>query len=346
MKIDDREISIKHRPYLIAELSANHDGNIDKALELIELAKCSGADAVKLQTYTPETMTIDCDSSDFLLKEGLWQGKSLYELYSQAFTPWEWHTKLFEKARSLDLTIFSSPFDETAVDFLESLNVPAYKLASFEMKDLPLVEKIVSTNKPIIVSTGMSELNEIYETASILKSSDYVLLHCISEYPAIAENYQLNALLTLKNEFNTLVGLSDHTITNDIAIASIAMGACVIEKHFTDSRKNQTCDSAFSLEPHEFLSLRKSIDTVWQAIGSEDYLLQKRNDGNQQFRRSIYVVQDISKGEIFNENNIKRIRPGYGLAPKYFHDVIGKKASRDISRGSALNFEMIDYEKR
>jgi len=332
------------KPMVIAELSGNHNGSLERALKLLEIAKQSGADAVKLQTYTPDTMTIDCDLPDFKVEGGLWGGKTLYELYQWAHTPWEWHEALFKKARELEILIFSSPFDETAVDFLETLAVPAYKIASFEMTDLPLVEYVAKTGKPLIVSTGMASLEEIEELVATVKKTgneDLILLHCVSSYPALHSEYNLHTMVDLHQRFGVLTGLSDHSLTNVTAISSVALGACVVEKHFTFSRKDGGPDAAFSLEPEELGALCRDVKIAAETLGKVNYELTAGEQKSKGFRRSIYAVRDIKEGEVFNLDNIKRIRPGFGLAPKYFTKTLGCRASQDIKRGTPISRVLI-----
>ena len=337
--IDERKIGPTCPPYLIAELSGNHNGDLNRALHLLELAKNSGASAVKIQTYTPDTMTIDCDRDDFKVSGGLWDGKSLYELYEWAHTPWEWHQALFDRARELGITLFSSPFDETAVDFLEDLGAPAYKIASFEMTDLPLVQKVALTGKPVIISTGMATFDEIEETVQVMRdchNENLVLLHCVSSYPATHKEANLRTIPALRERFGTLVGLSDHTLTNATAVASVALGATVLEKHFIDTRASEGPDSAFSVEPEEFKVLTTECTQAWEALGEVKSAPTKSEQSSLAFRRSLYVVADVRKGEVLNESNLRRIRPGYGVAPKYFEHLLGKAAHRDFARGEPI----------
>ncbi|MCH9770563.1 MAG: pseudaminic acid synthase [Gammaproteobacteria bacterium] len=343
-KIKNRSIGPGYPPLVIAEISANHNQSFDRALAIVKAAIEAGADAIKLQTYTADTMTIDVAGEDFQITDpsSLWAGRSLYSLYEEAHTPWEWHQKLFDYCTKHDVLAFSSPFDETAVDFLESLNVPAYKVASFEMTDLPLIRKIAATGKPMIISTGLANREEIAETVITAKQAgceSICLLHCVSAYPAKAEDYYLRTIDDLAASFNTLVGLSDHTLTNSTAVASIALGACVIEKHFTLSRADGGPDAAFSLEPAELKQLCLDVKTVWQALGEANYTLKAGEAANLKFRRSIYAVENIAKGEVFSVDNIRRIRPGFGLAPKFFEDLLGKQALVDIAKGMPIKAE-------
>lgn len=341
--IDDRKIGPDYPPYIIAELSANHNGDINRAFQIMEEAKKAGADAVKLQTYTADTITVDCDAEEFQIHGGLWDGKNLYQLYKEAQMPWEWHKPLFAKAKELGITIFSSPFDFTAVDLLEELNAPAYKIASFELVDLPLIKRVAQTGKPMIMSTGMANEQEIAEAIAVAKENgcqELVVLHCVSGYPAPADQYNLRTIADMQSRFNVIIGLSDHTIDNATAITSIALGACVIEKHVTLNRDGGGPDDSFSLEPHELAALCKDAKTAWAALGKVNYERTEAEKGNVKFRRSLYVVKDIKQGELFTTENVKSIRPGYGIAPKYLEEVIGKKAKTDIKRNTPLNTDL------
>jgi N-acetylneuraminate synthase len=341
--IDDRKIGAQQRPYIIAELSANHNGDLGRALEIIDAAKKCGADAIKLQTYTPDTMTIDCDLPDFMIKGGLWDGYKLYDLYKWAQTPFEWHQAMFEHARKINISVFSTPFDETAVDLLESLDAPAYKIASFEVTDLPLIRKVASTGKPIIMSTGMAneiEIDEAVKTARESGCEDLVLLHCISSYPAPVEQSNLRQMSVLAERFDTIPGLSDHTMGTTVSTAAVALGACVIEKHFTLSRNDAGPDSAFSLEPAELSLLCKEAYSTWQALGVPGFRRQKAEEDNEIFRRSIYFVRDLPAGAIIGASDIRRIRPGLGLAPKYFDDLIGKRLKNGVSKGERTSWDL------
>ena len=339
IRIGNREIGPNHPPFIIAELSGNHNGSLEKALELVDIAHKAGADAIKLQTYTADTMTIDCDLPDFHIKGGLWDNHNLYQLYEWAHTPWEWHAALFKRAEELGLICFSSPFDESAVDFLETLNPPAYKIASFELLDLPLIAHVAKTGKPLIMSTGMAnkqEIAEAYQCAKDNGAEQIVLLHCISGYPTPLEQANLHTIPLLINDFSALVGLSDHTLGTAAASTAIALGACVIEKHITRARAEGGPDAAFSLEPQELSQLVTSCHDAWSALGSASYDKKAAELANTKFRRSIYVVKNIQQGELFTQENIRRIRPGYGLAPKYYHQLIGQKAWQDFQRGEPL----------
>jgi len=342
VNINQRKIGEDQPPYLVAEISANHNGQLNKALEIMRAAKQAGAHAIKLQTYTPDTITLDCEKSDFLIKSGPWKGYKLYDLYKQAHTPFEWHKTLFDHARKLDITCFSSPFDESAVDLLEDLNAPAYKIASFEAIDLPLIKYVANTGKPMIISTGMANLTEIQEAVDTALSngcSELILLHCISAYPAPIAESNLRTLQDLASRYPVVVGLSDHTLGTTAAVTAVALGASFIEKHFTLSRNDPGPDSAFSLEPSEFSVLCKSSKDAWLALGRAGYEQKESEKINTLFRRSLYFVKDIKKGEIVTEDNMRSIRPGFGLAPKYYPDVIGKTLVNDVERGNPVAWQ-------
>ena len=344
IKIKNRFIGDGHPPYIVAELSANHNGDIDKAKDIIRLAKDAGADAVKFQTYTPDTLTIDCDKSDFMIRSGLWSGYKLYDLYKEAYTPYEWHRPLFKYCDEIGITCFSTPFDETAVDLLEELNCPAYKISSFEMVDLPLIKYVARTGKPMIISTGMANLTEIEEAVNTAKDNgckDIILLHCISSYPAPVEQSNILTVPDIVKKFNILSGLSDHTLGTTVSIAAVSLGACFIEKHFTRSRKEEGPDSSFSIEPKEFNQLCKSTMDAWKSLGSAGYERKEAEEKNVVFRRSIYFVEDVYKGDVITLENIKRIRPGYGLAPKYYQQLLGKKLTRNVKRGDPVSWDDI-----
>lgn len=337
--IDGKKIGPDFPPYIIAELSANHNGDINRAFEILEMAKRCGADAIKIQTYTQDTLTIDCDKPEFKVKGGLWDGRTLYDLYTEAHMPWEWHKPLFEKAKELGITIFSSPFDFSAVDLLEELGAPAYKIASFEAIDLPLIEYVAKTGKPMIISTGMAneeEIREAVETAKNAGCKELVVLHCVSGYPAPASDYNLATISDMAKRFNVLTGLSDHTIDNTTAITSVALGACLIEKHVTLDRNGGGPDDSFSLEEPELKQLCDDSKTAWAATGAVNYERKESEKGNMIFRRSLYVVKDVAAGETFTHENIRSIRPGYGLAPKHLKDIVGKKSTKNILRGTPL----------
>jgi N-acetylneuraminate synthase len=341
--INDRKIGYNSPPYIIAELSANHNGDINKALKIIKEAKQAGADAVKIQTYTPDTITINCHSENFQIHGGLWDGLTLYELYKKAYTPWEWHKSLFDYAQKLGITIFSSPFDFTAVDLLEDLQTPAYKVASFEIVDLPLIKYIAQTHKPMIISTGMANDTEILEAVETAKEGgckQIAILHCVSSYPAEAKDYNLRTLVDMQQRFSLPTGLSDHTLSNTTAITAVALGACIIEKHFTLDRNNGGPDDSFSLETKDFTALCQETRTAWEALGEINYGRKKSEQGNIKFRRSLYAVKDIKKGDLFTHENIRSIRPGNGIAPKYLDSFIGKTAKEDINFGTPLQLKM------
>jgi pseudaminic acid synthase len=340
---------LKHT-FIVAELSANHNHDIDIALKTIKAAKDSGVDAVKLQTYTPDTITIDCDNEYFQIKQGtLWDGMTLYELYKQAYTPWEWHKELFEYAHDIGIEIFSTPFDKTAVDFLETLNNPIYKIASFEITDIPLIEYAASKMKPMVISTGIATLEEITDAVAACRNSgnnDITLLKCTSAYPAPLEEANLLTILDMKMKFDVNVGLSDHTMGTISAITAAALGAKMIEKHFILDRKIGGPDAAFSMEPTELSQMIKQIRMVEQALGAVSYELSDKMKVNRKFSRSLFVVKDIKGDDVFTEENVRSIRPGDGISPKYLKDVLGKYAAKDISRGTPLANDMwYEYKK-
>lgn len=344
-KIDKREIGEGGPVFIIAELSANHLGNFDLAVETINAIKDSGADAVKFQTYTPDTITLDSQNEYFQIKQGtIWDGKNLHDLYQDAYMPWEWQPKLKKIAEKLGLIVFSSPFDKTSVDFLEDMDMPAYKIASFEITDIPLIEYVSSTGKPIIISTGIAELCDIELAVKTCKkegNDQIALLKCTSSYPAPLEEINLNTIPNLKEIFSTVVGLSDHTLSNSVPVASIALGAKIIEKHFILDRGLGGPDADFSLEPEEFKNMVKSVKEVEKALGNVSYELTEKTRNSREFSRSLFAVKDVKKGEKFTEDNVKSIRPGFGLHPKYISDIIGKMASKDISKGTPLKWDLI-----
>ncbi len=345
MVIGGRAIGIAHPPFIVAELSANHGGSLARALAVIEAAKAAGADAVKLQTYTADTMTIDHDGPDFRINGGLWDGRRLYELYEEAHTPWDWHAALFAKGRELGIPVFSTPFDGSAVDFLETLDPPAYKLASFELLDLPLLRRIAATKRPVIMSTGMATPEEIAESVEAFRTAGgraLILLHCVSGYPTPPEQSNLRRIPELAKQFDCPVGLSDHTLGTEVAIASVALGACVIEKHFTLARADGGPDSAFSLEPDELRALVRGVRTAFEALGSGATERAEVEKGSLVFRRSIYVVRDIGAGEPLTADNLRIIRPGFGLPPREFEKVLGRKARRALVRGTALTWDAVE----
>lgn len=343
--IAGRSIGEQAAPYVIAEMSANHNGKIENAFDIIRMAKQSGADAVKIQTYKPDTITMDIDSPEFQISGGLWDGQSLYQLYQQAHMPWEWHQPLFEFAQQQGITIFSSPFDFTAVDLLEDLNAPAYKIASFEAVDLPLIKYAASTGKPLIISTGMAdqeEIQEAVEAAYEAGCSQLALLHCVSGYPAPAEDYNLRTIVDMKSRFQVPVGLSDHTLDNTTAITSVALGACIIEKHVTLDRSAGGPDDSFSLEGHELKNLCQSSKTAWNSLGSVNYARKSSEQGNVQFRRSIYFERDCAAGHVISAEDIRTVRPGYGLKPKHWEQLIGKKLKSAVSKGQATSWDCFE----
>lgn len=347
LTIAGREIGQDHPPYMIAELSANHKGNLDAALELISIAKHSGADAVKIQTYRPDTITLDSDRPDFMISGGLWDGRRLYDLYEEAHTPWDWHKTLFDAARAQAITMFSSPFDPTAVDLLEDLGAPAYKIASFEAVDLPLIRYVAGTGKPMIISTGMADAEEIAEAIEAAREGgckQLAILHCVSGYPSPARDYNLRTITDMIDRFGVVTGLSDHTIDNTTAITSVALGARIIEKHFTFDRNGGGPDDSFSLEPAELAALCEGARTAWEALGKVDYGRKSSEAGNVIFRRSLYVTQDIAKGQMITADNIRSVRPGYGLAPKYYEAVLGRVAARDLVFGEPLQWTCVDLD--
>jgi N-acetylneuraminate synthase len=344
IKINNRTISNKCSPYIIAELSANHNGSIGRALEIISAAKKCGADAIKIQTYRPDTITIDCDKSDFRIQGGLWAGRTLYSLYQEAHMPWDWHKPLFEHAKKIGITIFSSPFDNTAVDLLEDLNTPAYKIASFEAIDIPLIQYAASTKKPLIISTGMADADEILEAITAAQDAgckELAILHCVSGYPAPASDYNLKTIPDMLEKYGVVTGLSDHTIDNTTAIAAVALGASIIEKHFTLNRDAGGPDDSFSLEPLELANLCKDAKTAWSALGRVNYERKASEQGNLIFRRSLYFVKAMKKGEVITEEHIRSIRPGYGLPPKCYAQLIGQVVNRDIDYGTPTSMELL-----
>ncbi|MGY6037514.1 pseudaminic acid synthase [Aeromonas sp. AE23HZ002T15] len=345
MFINGRGIGQSFSPYVIAEMSANHNGKLENALRLITEAKLAGADAVKLQTYTADTITLNSNTPDFQIHDGLWRGKNLYQLYQEAQMPWEWHTSLFEHAHRLGITIFSSPFDSTAVDFLEDLNAPAYKIASFEAIDLPLIRYVASTGKPMIISTGMADAEEIRDAIEEARAGgckDLAILHCVSGYPAPAEDYNLRTLLDMQQRFGLVTGLSDHTLDNTTAITSIALGASIIEKHFTLNRNGGGPDDSFSLEPAELKQLCDGANTAWSALGKVDYSRKSSEIGNAKFRRSLYFVKDLQVGEIITADAVRSVRPGFGLAPKCLADVIGRTVTQPILANTPVKNDVFE----
>ncbi len=344
-QINNRLIGQGQAPYVIAEMSANHNGKIENAFRIIDMAKRAGADAVKLQTYRPDTITLDVNTSDFMIEGGLWDGLSLFELYGSAYLPWDWHAPLFEYARKIGMTIFSSPFDHSAVDLLEELNTPAYKIASFEAIDLPLIKYVAQTGKPMIISTGMADAEEIQEAIDAAYDGgckELAILHCVSGYPAPSEDYNLLTIPDMQKRFDVPVGLSDHTLDNTTAIASTTLGVSIIEKHVTLDRNGGGPDDSFSLEEPELKALCDNAKTAWLAMGKVDYGRKSSEEGNVKFRRSLYFVKDIKAGDLVTEEHIKSVRPGYGIAPKYFEQIIGKKVNASKSYGDLVSFDLFE----
>ena len=343
--INSTSIGDGFAPYIIAEMSANHNGSIENAFQLIDSAVEAGANAIKLQTYRPDTITLNSDTQDFVINDGLWAGQTLYQLYSSAFTPWEWHADLYAYARKVGITLFSSPFDNSAVDLLEDLNTPAYKIASFEAIDIPLIKYVASTGKPMIISTGMAGIEEIEEAVDSARSAgcaQLALLLCVSGYPAPANEYNLRTIIDLRNRFDCLAGLSDHTLGNTTAIASVAVGASIIEKHFTIGRSRGGPDDSFSLEPKEFTELCRDSLIAWEALGSVDYGRKSSELANVKFRRSLYFVEDIKAGSVIESQQIRSIRPGYGLAPKHFDAVVGKRLKVDVTYATPVGWDLFE----
>ncbi|MCS6943350.1 MAG: pseudaminic acid synthase [Geminocystis sp.] len=346
IEIANRKVGEGLPVFTVAELSANHLQDLNLAMKTIEAIRESGADAVKLQTYTPDTITIDARNEYFMIKEStLWDGQYLYDLYKKAYTPWDWHDKLFEYAKKLGLVCFSSPFDKTAVDLLEKLNTPAYKVASFEITDIPLIEYIASKGKPVIISTGIATLSDIEEAVNACRrmgNEQIVLLKCVSEYPTPHEDAHLRTIPNMRETFGVPVGLSDHTPGISVPVAAVALGTVMVEKHFILDRNLKSPDSAFSLTPAEFKAMVEAIRQVEKALGKVTYDLTPRQRQMKKFSRSLFVVKELKKGEVFTEENVRSIRPGYGLAPKYLPQVLGKKAKKDISKGTPLSWELIE----
>ncbi|MNI09632.1 Pseudaminic acid synthase [compost metagenome] len=343
--IGNRRIGNGNPPFIIAEMSGNHNQSLDRALGIVKAAAKAGAHAFKIQTYTPETMTLNIQDGDFMIKSnGLWKGKSLFELYKEAYTPWEWHQPIFDYCKKLGMIPFSTPFDETSLEFLETLDVACYKIASFENNDIPLLKKVASKRKPMIISTGMASLGEIENLVKTIKDAgcdDFILLKCTSSYPASPENSNLHTIPYLRDVFHCQVGLSDHTLGVGAAVASVALGSTVIEKHFTLNRDEGGVDSAFSLEPEEFATLVKETDTAWKSLGGVAIGPTKEEEHSLQFRRSIYISKDIKAGEVLTLENIKVIRPGFGLDPKYYDLLLGKQIKRDLKIGTPLSWEQL-----
>lgn len=345
VRINDRCIGAGCPVYIIAELSANHNNDFDRAVRIIHAAKTAGADAVKLQTYTADTMTIDCDKEYFRIGKGtVWEGRDLYELYAEACMPWEWQPKLKAVANALGMDCFSTPFDESSVDYLESMDVPAYKIASFELVDIPLIRRVAETGRPMIMSTGMASRQEIEEavsTARMCSCNQIALLKCTSGYPALPEEMNLRTIQYMAETYCAPVGLSDHSMTTAISVAAVALGACIIEKHLTLSRSDKGPDSHFSLEPDEFKAMVDAVRTAEKALGIISYAAGEKESESRVFRRSLFVVKDIKAGEVFTRDNIRAIRPGYGLHTRHLGAVLGQKASRDIERGTPFSLDLV-----
>lgn len=343
--INNKKIGGENPTFIIAEMSANHLQDYDRAVEIIKKAKWAGADAIKLQTYTPDTITLDCDNEYFQIKQGtIWDGTTLHKLYQEAYTPWEWQPKLKKIAEDIGLICFSSPFDNTSVDFLEEINVPAYKIASFEITDIPFIEYIASKEKPVIISTGIATLSDIEEAVNAcrrMENNQIALLKCTSSYPAPVEDANLRTIPNIAETFNVVAGLSDHTLGSEVAIAAVALGAKIIEKHFTLKRSDGGPDAKFSMEPHEFKQMVQDIRNVEKALGSVNYNLTEKQIKSREHSRSLFVVKDIKKGEIFTEENVKSIRPGFGLPTKYINDIIGRTCEENLRKGTPLKWEHI-----
>ncbi|MSQ57470.1 MAG: pseudaminic acid synthase [Limnohabitans sp.] len=344
VRIDKQMIGKSHSPFIIAEMSGNHNQSIERALEIVEAAAKTGAHALKIQTYKPDTMTLDLDEREFHISDpkSLWTGTSLYKLYEQAYTPWEWHEAIFRKAKELGIIAFSTPFDDSAVDFLESLDVPCYKIASFENTDIPLIQRVAATGKPLIISTGMATIAELDETVRAARTAgckDLILLKCTSTYPATADNTNILTISHMRDMFNCEVGLSDHTMGVGVSVASVALGATVIEKHFTLNRADGGVDSTFSMEPAEMSQLVLETERAWQALGHVSYGPTMAEEKSIVFRRSLYVVEDVKAGQKLTKQNVRAIRPGLGLAPKYLSKVLNQKVSRDVTKGTALSWD-------
>lgn len=343
--IAGRRVGAGAPPYLVAELSANHAGSLERAFAIMAAAKAAGSDAVKLQTYTADTLTIDHDGPGFVFQGGLWHGRRLHELYQAAHTPWDWHPALFDKGRELGITVFSAPFDGTAVDLLEGLGAPAYKIASFELVDIALIRRVAATGKPVILSTGMASAAEIDEAVAAARGAgarDLALLHCVSGYPTPAEESNLATIPALARRHGAVVGLSDHTLGTAVAVAGVALGAAIVEKHVTLARADGGEDAAFSLEPDELRRLVDDCHAAWSALGAPREAPSPSEAGNRAYRRSLYVVADVARGQVLTGASIRSIRPGHGLAPKHLDVVLGRRATRDLSRGEPLAWDMIE----
>lgn len=345
IRINGRPIGLAHPPYVIAELSANHNGSLDAALRIIDAAAAAGADAVKIQTYTADTITLNSARPEFQITEGKWAGQSLYQLYQSAYTPWDWHPALFAHARKRGLTIFSSPFDATAIDLLEDLNAPAYKIASFEAVDLPLIRYAASTGKPMIISTGMADAEEIAEAIEAARDGgcrELAILHCVSGYPAPAGDYNLRTLTDMIARFGLVTGLSDHTLDNTTAIAAVALGAAIIEKHMTEDRNGGGPDDSFSLEPGEFAALCTAARTAWEALGRVDYGRKSSERANVVFRRSLYFVKPLKAGEVITPDAVRSVRPGFGAAPKHLEAILGRRVTVDVEAETPVRLDQVE----
>ena len=345
--IADKKIGLEHTPFLIAEMSGNHNQSLERALEIVEAAAETGVHALKLQTYTADTLTLDVSDGDFFIedKSSLWKGKSLYELYEEAYTPWEWHEPIMKHANELGMVCFSTPFDDTAVDYLENLNVPAYKIASFENTHLPLIKKVASTGKPMIISTGMASVAEMDEMAQAIRDAgceQFILLKCTSSYPATPGNSNVLTIPHMRKLFNCEVGLSDHTMGIGASVAAVAHGATVIEKHFTLNRADGGVDSTFSMEPEEMKQLVVETERAWLSLGEVKYGVSEAEKGSMTFRRSLYIAEDMKKGDVLNGKNLRIVRPGVGLPPKYYEVLLGRKVKRDVNKGEAVNWDLVE----
>lgn len=346
IRIHDREIGPNTRPYLIAEMSGNHNQSLDRALEIVAAAADAGADAIKLQTYTAETMTLDTNAPGFVIEDpnSLWAGRQLYDLYHEAHTPWDWHAPIMERAAALGMHCFSTPFDETSVDFLETLGVPAYKIASFEVTDLPLIRKVAGCGKPMIISTGMAtiaEIDEAVRTARAAGNDQIIILKCTSTYPATPTNTNIRTIPNMRDTFGVEVGLSDHTMGCGVAVAAVGLGAVLVEKHFTLRRSDGGVDSTFSLEPAEFRVLRDETERAWQALGRITYGGTAAEEGSRVFRRSLYIAKDMEEGEALTRENLRIVRPGYGLPPKFYGDLLGKRVKRPLTLGTPVSWDLL-----
>jgi pseudaminic acid synthase len=346
MRIGNIDIGRNNTPFIIAEMSGNHNQSLDRALDIVEAAAKTGAHAIKLQTYTADTITLNVDKEDFLITDdnSLWNGKKLYNLYKEAYTPWEWHEAIIQRANNLGMICFSSPFDESAVDFLEELNVPAYKIASFENNHIPLIKKVASTGKPMIISTGMATVSDIYDAVTAARESgckDLVLLKCTSAYPASPKNSNVLTIPHMRELFDCEVGLSDHTMGIGTSIAAVSHGATVIEKHFTLDRKDKGVDSSFSLEPDELELLVTETERAWESLGQVSYGSTASEEGSKMFRRSLYISKDMNKGDVFTSQNLKIVRPGFGLSPKHYQYLLGRKVKVDVNKGLAINWDLV-----